>query len=974
MRIKWLIFLSFIQILFNPYITTAAPVLFDPRPPSGSYSQGGLVTFSINISDITLNDSDVRFYIKAWEETDPNAWDEHYLSCRKYTSSDWYCNKTISLIIVGDDTMEAYYFNVSSKSGEYSWLGTRDNPLNMTVDINPPIITSVNVENYSYISPNKNIKVDVTDKSSGVNKTSVISLMDYLYGNLTWNSTWKPMIYVEPYFIADWNTSNLPNNSTWSFFVNATDNIGNSNETKLLDVLIDKEFPSLTVNQPSPHQLLQGTAKLNVTVRDEYSGVDSSKISFKVESPTIEKNMECVGSTHEYECTGYFDTTTLPDGIHTITFTIFDNAENSRNESIQVEIDNTRPYVEITDPLNNTYTNVDLIVRAKVNNPGTIVRNVKFRWEKMGSYGEWVNMTCSETFDCSYLWNTSELTEDVYKITVDVINDFDYKINDSILITLDRTKPDIAIDLPKEFFLKGSFNSSVIVTDTFGVNMGSVEFEISNYSGTMNCVESIAGKKYICRSTFDSEKLNDGPYSLTFTVKDLAQNENSVSSEISIDNFPPYLKNLKIDPLTSENPTLFTFKALIEDLGSYVSSVSLTISYKDGSNENLTMYYSPPFWSVDKYVDKTGIHSLNLTLTDFMNNTLDVKNVGYFYVGHLGCGNGICEDPENYCICAKDCDPPTCSPEEVLICDSGFPKCERDTFCGDGFCGWNETCISCELDCGKCSGIYQNISYEITTTMAEPLTFVTSTITENKTTYTYVENKLSTLRNTIVNNIKKIFKLSTNMTLLIILTTVLCTLVIIIWYYKTRKVRIIETPPEVISVGDVETIFDKEKSKLQLVYNFILSALDENDIYAIRMNIENALLYLNQMREKSFIKEKILSTFKSIKIEPLQIELKRFLEKNFEQIYRDEFGNEVSRKQFIKKINDNLFETMKTTDMRIIQENLNRAKHICEEFDEFFMREITFWYNYTNLVKHKLKHVNEYGDENKIDTNNLSKS
>ena len=73
-------------------------------------------------------------------------------------------------------------------------------------------------------------------------------------------------------------------------------------------------------------------------------------------------------------------------------------------------------------------------------------------------------------------------------------------------------------------------------------------------------------------------------------------------------------------------------------------------------------------------------------------------------MGKLPCGNGVCDEEENYCLCPQDCEPISCPPGEVISCVSGIPECRPSTFCGDYFCGDDEDCKSCPEDCGECCG------------------------------------------------------------------------------------------------------------------------------------------------------------------------------------------------------------------------------------------------------------------------------
>ena len=78
------------------------------------------------------------------------------------------------------------------------------------------------------------------------------------------------------------------------------------------------------------------------------------------------------------------------------------------------------------------------------------------------------------------------------------------------------------------------------------------------------------------------------------------------------------------------------------------------------------------------------------------------------------CGDGICkQNKENSCNCPSDCgSPPTenCSDgtdndcDELIDCDDQDCEgvCGQAPVCPDGICNGDETCSSCEDDCGPC--------------------------------------------------------------------------------------------------------------------------------------------------------------------------------------------------------------------------------------------------------------------------------
>ena len=75
------------------------------------------------------------------------------------------------------------------------------------------------------------------------------------------------------------------------------------------------------------------------------------------------------------------------------------------------------------------------------------------------------------------------------------------------------------------------------------------------------------------------------------------------------------------------------------------------------------------------------------------------------------CGNAICESNESCSSCETDCGkcPPICgnskceAGETCESCSADCGACKPKPKCGDGVCSSDETCSTCPCDCGKCS-------------------------------------------------------------------------------------------------------------------------------------------------------------------------------------------------------------------------------------------------------------------------------
>ncbi len=522
-------------------VASALPILYNNTPPSGTYWPGGLTNFSIYITEGALNISDVFMEIKAAEEKS-NKWDRHYLGCVGINENTNFCSKLISLLIVGDDTLEVFYFNASDTFGNYGSLGNKTHSLNMTIDINPPIINPYNVANYSYVNSKKEVMFTIYDRSSGVNTSLSQSLYGNTtskYGNGTWNSSYLPLTYANSFFSMKLNYSNLVNNGTYAVYVNATDNVGNTNESKILDLLIDNEVPEVNAFNPSNNELAYGTYGFLINAKDTLSGIDPTNVFFtdiKDQSVKANAKMNCIGSDKNMNCSYTVNTNNLGNGNHKLVFSVSDKAENQKNETVDFLIDNSFLQLSITSPADGSYANSSINIIATIANAENRVKNVKFRFDP--SNNPWTDMTCNQSNICSYTWNSLSTPEGNYRLTVNVSGNFNYHLNKSVSVTLDRTLPQLFIVGPTNTTITGVAYAQLTIMDENLVNPNTIKFSVGNISSAMTCYQQLFGKLYNCAGSFNSYLLNNGTYTLIFEGSDYAWNRNTTQMEVLVANPP----------------------------------------------------------------------------------------------------------------------------------------------------------------------------------------------------------------------------------------------------------------------------------------------------------------------------------------------------------------------------------------------------------------------------------------------------
>lgn len=129
--------------------------------------------------------------------------------------------------------------------------------------------------------------------------------------------------------------------------------LGNSLKVRVLE----KVAPVLTFTYPTSGAFIaNSTPKIQFKITDADSGVDSSKITLKVDGTAV-TSFTKTAVTGGYECS-YTPTTALADGEHTVTIGGTDNDGNSATaKSITFKVDTIPPVLTVNNPANGLITN-----------------------------------------------------------------------------------------------------------------------------------------------------------------------------------------------------------------------------------------------------------------------------------------------------------------------------------------------------------------------------------------------------------------------------------------------------------------------------------------------------------------------------------------------------------------------------------------------------------------------------------------
>lgn len=505
---KAIIFL-FSLIFFTLFPSFSQPELFDEYPKNGTYIYGkDNDVFSIKaISSLSIEG---YLYVRVKDPT--SIWKEIKMNCFQ-EENYWICNTTVPGLeaLLAEGKYLLYYFTASNSYGK-SFYGNESSPLEVLVDRSPPLISlAFPYSNLTYVSDRKKLSFIINDTLSGVNLERVEVL--FSYGNETWNSSWIKMIFDNQTntFIAPWNTSLLPNNSSWIVYVNASDNVGNYNVTKIGVFYVDNEEPRIIEYRPRSYEGIWGGTEVYVKGEDRYSGLNRLEISILdfFDYVYCSKN----------ECRYILDTLKFSDGNYTLNLTLYDNAENFYTVLIPVKIDNTYPTLSLEYP--SEYLKGIVNFTLKIGN----VREIKKSIVKISTstWSSEYELNCYN-FVCNFILDTKSYHDGKYLITFSITNEVGYISSYSKEFIFDNTLPIVMGSEPiyENFTLKLSFG----ILDEVGVNINLSKIKVNEEILKPNCRVLTEGKRALCEISVE-KNLTDGRYDVIFYGYDLAENENS---------------------------------------------------------------------------------------------------------------------------------------------------------------------------------------------------------------------------------------------------------------------------------------------------------------------------------------------------------------------------------------------------------------------------------------------------------------
>ena len=190
----------------------------------------------------------------------------------------------------------------------------------------------------------------------------------------------------------------------------ATDTAGYVTPSSVVDVLVDNQGPTVTMQDPGTP--LRGTVPFTATAGDAQSGVSRVTVQYAAAGSSTYANL-CTATSQPWTC-GY-DTTRLPDGSYSFRAVATDGAGNTTASAAVVNrsVDNnTVSSVSLADP--GTYLGGTLTLSASASSTAGVT-SVRIQRSPAGS-STWTDVCLDTTSPYSCSWDTTKVTDGSYDL------------------------------------------------------------------------------------------------------------------------------------------------------------------------------------------------------------------------------------------------------------------------------------------------------------------------------------------------------------------------------------------------------------------------------------------------------------------------------------------------------------------------------------------------------------------------------
>jgi subtilisin family serine protease len=260
-----------------------------------------------------------------------------------------------------------------------------------------------------------------------------------------------------PYTLS-WNTAGWGEGSH-ALAVRAYDRAGNVRTSAVVGVTVDNTAPTTALSAPAQNAWIRGTVQISATASDPH-GV--ARVEFYADGMLL-------GTDTSAPYAVSWDSSTLADGVHTLTARTYDHAGNVRTSSaVVVNTDNTLPDAALTSPVQGTALRGSVALEATASDSGGVT------WVEFYDGTTLLGTDSAAPYTLS--WNTAGVTDGAHTLAVKAHDGIgNVRTSAGVGVTVDNTAPTTALSAPAQnAYVRGTVPVSAAASDTYGVER--VEF------------------------------------------------------------------------------------------------------------------------------------------------------------------------------------------------------------------------------------------------------------------------------------------------------------------------------------------------------------------------------------------------------------------------------------------------------------------------------------------------------------------
>jgi len=407
--------------------------------------------------------------------------------------------------------------------------------ISVTVSNSMPTIKNWQPSNHSNLSGSFDVKAAVTDDSDLEYRRFLVENSSGLQLNKSLNGS------VDSKNLAD---------GSYSLDLVAEDIEGNRNSVNL-EINIRNQAPEITVFSPSNNSAITDNT-------DIYAGVDVETASsgYTLENQT--------GQIVSGEFNTSLNTSTFQDGNYNISYTATDHFSNTVEKKMRIEIDNTPPSLNLTEPSSDLLNKVFKVEAVWKDNLNSVEEH---SYTLSDSNGDLTSGSLNNSI------NSTFYSDGDYSLSYAVEDSLGNRQTIQKQIQIDNTPPEISsATISDGEVFSGNFTVDAQTSDTSGIENSS--YTLRNGSGEQK--SGSLGEKIV------SDDYRDGNYTLEIKAWDMAGNQNKQAYDVTLDNTKPEL-NLFLPERDSNISESFLIEATAVDNSSNIVSLKFQINDSSGN-------------------------------------------------------------------------------------------------------------------------------------------------------------------------------------------------------------------------------------------------------------------------------------------------------------------------------------------------------------------------------------------------------